>query len=223
MKTLPYQRILIIGNNGSGKSFLGKKLAETSDLPLIHLDAEYWQAETFAKVCHVSAVRRNSTTESADISSKIGKLSRSAFQRNAPQDGILQRSQADGTHPAKDAWQTRVQELITEERWIIEGHYASTLAQRYARADLVIFLDISRLVCLAGIMRRFSKNRPDMPYRGADQINAAFFRFLYAAWRFDRERKPQVMQLHRQYPEITLWILKNRRKIKQLIEHYKAA
>lgn len=37
------QRILILGNAGSGKTFLAMKLAELLDLELIHLDYHFWQ------------------------------------------------------------------------------------------------------------------------------------------------------------------------------------
>ena len=37
------QRILIIGNTGSGKSTFAKKLAQKSGLPLVHLDKLYWR------------------------------------------------------------------------------------------------------------------------------------------------------------------------------------
>ena len=36
------QRILIIGNAGSGKTTFAKKLAERTGLPLVHLDKLYW-------------------------------------------------------------------------------------------------------------------------------------------------------------------------------------
>lgn len=37
------QRILIIGISGAGKSTFGRALAERTDLPLVHLDSEFWQ------------------------------------------------------------------------------------------------------------------------------------------------------------------------------------
>jgi adenylate kinase family enzyme len=37
------QRILVIGSGGSGKSTVAKEIASRLDLPLIHLDALYWQ------------------------------------------------------------------------------------------------------------------------------------------------------------------------------------
>ena len=36
------ERILIIGGNGCGKTTLSNKLANKLSLPLIHLDALYW-------------------------------------------------------------------------------------------------------------------------------------------------------------------------------------
>ena len=38
-----YKKIIVIGNNGSGKSYFSKKLAEITGLPLIHLDLLYWK------------------------------------------------------------------------------------------------------------------------------------------------------------------------------------
>ena len=38
-----YKKVIVLGNNGSGKSYFSKKLAEKTKLPLIHLDLIYWQ------------------------------------------------------------------------------------------------------------------------------------------------------------------------------------
>lgn len=37
------ERIAIVGSSGAGKTILSLELSRTLDLPIIHLDAEYWQ------------------------------------------------------------------------------------------------------------------------------------------------------------------------------------
>lgn len=37
-----HKKVIVLGNNGSGKSYFSKKLAEKTKLPLIHLDLLYW-------------------------------------------------------------------------------------------------------------------------------------------------------------------------------------
>lgn len=39
---MKYQRIMVAGCSGSGKSTFSRELASKTSLPLIHLDAEYW-------------------------------------------------------------------------------------------------------------------------------------------------------------------------------------
>ena len=43
-ETFPYQRIVIVGSTGSGKTMLGRALSERLGLPFIELDALYWEA-----------------------------------------------------------------------------------------------------------------------------------------------------------------------------------
>jgi len=43
MNITGYNKIIILGNNGSGKSWLAKRLAAATGLPLIHLDAHLWR------------------------------------------------------------------------------------------------------------------------------------------------------------------------------------
>jgi len=42
---IPYNRIMLIGCPGSGKTTVARRLAAASDLPLTHLDQEYWRAD----------------------------------------------------------------------------------------------------------------------------------------------------------------------------------
>ena len=38
-----YNRIILVGSAGSGKSWLSKRIAEITGYPLYHLDVEFWK------------------------------------------------------------------------------------------------------------------------------------------------------------------------------------
>lgn len=44
-----FQKIVIIGNSGSGKSYLARQLAELLDAKMIHLDEHFWEPGGFNK------------------------------------------------------------------------------------------------------------------------------------------------------------------------------
>ena len=48
----------------------------------------------------------------------------------------------------------RVEELTRGERWIMDGNDGSTLYVRLAACDTVVFLDLSRVLCLWRVVRR---------------------------------------------------------------------
>ena len=43
LNLLDYKKIMIIGNNGSGKSYFAKELSKITNMPLFHLDLEFWK------------------------------------------------------------------------------------------------------------------------------------------------------------------------------------
>ena len=56
--------------------------------------------------------------------------------------------------------------LIKDEKWIIDGNYGGTMDIRLNAADTIIFLDIHRTICIYRAFKRIikyrNKTRPDM-------------------------------------------------------------
>jgi adenylate kinase family enzyme len=65
-----------------------------------------------------------------------------------------------------EQWRQRHRELIAGESWVIDGMKFGVLDERLARADTVVFLDLSTWACLAGIARRRIRYRG----RGAPEL-----------------------------------------------------
>jgi adenylate kinase family enzyme len=94
--------------------------------------------------------------------------------------------------PDRDEWAAEVSELIERPRWVMDGNYGGTMAQRLARADTVIQLDLPTWLCLTRVLRRtlrqFGRVRSDMPQGCPERLDWTFF--AYTA-RFRRHSRPQ--------------------------------
>lgn len=153
-----YNRIIIIGNNGSGKSFLAKKLSVITGLPLVHLDVEFWRPN----------------------------------------------------------W-----EKPPEEEWIIDGNHTDTMELRFKAADIVIFLDINRFVCLVSVLLRNGKKRSDTPQYLEEKLDEGFSRLCKGLWSFSKTRKHTIMNLHKEYPNKPFFVIDSRRKMKKLLNQWR--
>ncbi len=144
------QRVLVIGHPGSGKSTLAKKLARILDLPLIHLDQQFW---------------------------------RPGWQATP-----------------SDEWRERVRDMVSGERWVIDGTFDQSLDIRLPRAETVIFLDFPRRMCVWRIIKRimsgYGKVRSDMGAGCPERWDWSFIKF---AWRYRRNQWPGILRALREH------------------------
>lgn len=97
--------------------------------------------------------------------------------------------------PDKQIWAARVEELIAKPRWIMDGNYLGTLALRLNRADMVIFLDPPRFVCLwraiVRSLRNLGRTRDDMAPNCPERFDWNFLKYI---WNFRRVHRPRVLK-----------------------------
>lgn len=61
--------------------------------------------------------------------------------------------------PSKEEWGNTIKELINKKEWIMDGNYISTMDIRLQEADIIIFFDFPRWLCILNSFRRlFNKN-----------------------------------------------------------------
>lgn len=126
------------------------------------------------------------------------------------------------TPTPKDEWNARVGELISGERWIIDGNFGGTLPMRLQAADTVIFFDLSRWVCLRSVLgrcRRYrGKSRTDMAPGCPEKADAEFLRWVL---RFPEKEAPQIRALLQgQAGRKNVHILKHRREADELLRRW---
>lgn len=82
----------------------------------------------------------------------------------------------------KNELQTLLTGVLTQDRWIIDGNYGSSLTQRIARADTVVWLDYPTWVCLRRLMARWwtyrGRTRPDMTEGCPEHFSFTFLSYV---------------------------------------------
>lgn len=71
---------------------------------------------------------------------------------------------ADRSTASREEFDQALEKLLAQKRWIIDGNFYRTLARRLAAADAVFLFELPVEDCLAGVMNRIGKKRPDMPW-----------------------------------------------------------
>ena len=98
----------------------------------------------------------------------------------------------------RDEWQKVVEELLAREQWIIDGNFSGTLQQRIESCDTIVFLDLSRALCLWRILKRRLHyrhgTRPDMADGCKERLNLEFVGWIL---NYPQRTRPKVLKLIR--------------------------
>lgn len=115
------------------------------------------------------------------------------------------------TETPRAEWESIVGELAQKSNWIIDGNYGGTMHLRIKRADTIIFLDRSNLLCLWRVIKRIIKYkgtvRPDMPEGCRERFDWNFLHYV-AVFNLTR-RKAILKKIMRQSHEKDIIILKS--------------
>lgn len=122
--------------------------------------------------------------------------------------------------PDREVWAAQARELIAADAWVMDGNYGGTMDMRIERADTIIFLAMSRWLCMYRVIKRrlrfHKRSRPDMNPNCREQLNLKFLLYLF---HYPKSRKPGILQkLARVQEDKTVFILHNRREVHAFLQ-----
>ena len=126
--------------------------------------------------------------------------------------------------PSQDEWLQTVGELMSGDSWIMDGNFGGTLELRLKHCDTIVFLDMSRLLCLWRIVkRRFlyrNRSRPDMAEGCHEKLDLDFILWV---WNYSRRSRPRLIKLLREHAEgrQIVW-LRSRGEVEQFLGDQKS-
>ena len=112
----------------------------------------------------------------------------------------------DKTTVTKEEFDARLDEIISDEEWIIDGNYKRTLEKRISACDTVILFDLPTFVCISGAKERIGKKRVDMPWV-EEELDPEFKAWIEG---FRNEQLPEIYRLLEKYNDKRIVIFKSR-------------
>lgn len=112
----------------------------------------------------------------------------------------------DKTTVSRTLFNERLNKILNEDFWIIDGNYARTMERRIAYCDTVIFLDYETELCLDSVKERMGKKRSDIPWVETEE-DAELTQYIKS---FDVEQKPKIFELLNKYNNKNIFVFKSR-------------
>lgn len=103
----------------------------------------------------------------------------------------------DKTNITVEEFDARLNEIMGEDKWIIDGNYQRTLERRIKACDTVFLLDFPLEVCLFGARSRVGKRREDLPWLETE-FDAEFEQWIVD---FSKDSLPYIYELIDRYRE----------------------
>jgi adenylate kinase family enzyme len=116
----------------------------------------------------------------------------------------------------REEWRQRQRELFAGERWIADGNYGGTFAERFARADTVIIVARGRLACLASALWRTTKNHgtPVQADGCPEHFQPVFYRWI---WNYRRDSRPRLDAALARHPDLEIVEFTNCSNLRQFL------
>ena len=112
---------------------------------------------------------------------------------------------SDKTTVSADVFDAKLQEIISDENWIIDGNYSRTLEMRLHACDMVFFFDLPIEECIEGIYKRIGTRREDLPWV-EERVDEEFLEFVKS---FKSEGREQIISLLDKYRHVKLITFKS--------------
>ncbi|SDN41402.1 Adenylate kinase [Psychrobacillus sp. OK028] len=114
----------------------------------------------------------------------------------------------------KPEFKEKIQTVLEQDAWIMDGNFDSTLELRASYADLIIFLDFSRVLCTYRVFKRAwifrGKTRPDMAPGCKEKIDVEFAKWV---WRFPQNVRPHTLNILRNVKNTDICVLQNPKEV----------
>ena len=115
-----------------------------------------------------------------------------------------------------------VEEVARKPRWIVDGNYSRTIDIRLNAADMIIFLDFPRILCLFRAIKRSlffrKKYRPDITEDCKEKFDMEFYKWI---WNFPKRNRQKIISaLSKLQDHKKIYVFKHPKELKKWIKNF---
>ena len=121
----------------------------------------------------------------------------------------------DKTTISREEFDNKINKIIRQTSWIIDGNYGRTLENRIKGCDTVFLFDLPTDVCIEGAKSRIGKPRDDMPWV-EDIFDPEFKQWILD---FPKKELPHVYEMIEKYSHKNIIIFESREQIDKFINN----
>jgi len=97
----------------------------------------------------------------------------------------------DQTNISGEEFNTKLNEIVKRDKWIIDGNYLRTIEMRMRECDTIFLMDYPLEVCLSSVESRIGKSREDLPWIETE-FDAEFKQWIID---FEKDQLPHIYEL----------------------------
>lgn len=108
------------------------------------------------------------------------------------------------------------QAIVNEDNWIIDGNSTKSLEMRYAKADLVLYFNYPKWLCLYRIFKRLFVKDKELDDRADSCKETVRWSLIKYMWGFENRVKNLIDNLSAKYPEVKFIEVANGKDLRKL-------
>ena len=108
--------------------------------------------------------------------------------------------------------------LVDHEHWLIDGNSVSSLEMRWERADLVLYFNPGKLLCLSRLPLRYFQDRRHLDDRAENCPERISLDLITYLWGFDKRVRAKIVLLSNKYPDATFIEISDAHTAKDMLE-----
>jgi len=108
------------------------------------------------------------------------------------------------------------QNIVDGNAWIVDGNSTQSLEMRWSKADLVLYFNFSKIICIFRLFKRIFKPNKAFDDRAPKCPEIIRWRLLKYTWHFEKRVDKQIEFLKAQYPRVIFKEIKNDTELNKL-------